>query len=102
MILSRLGNIVNRNDRNKVKTELHEVEKLSDKEKEENYNHLVELVRTLDKKEKYQYHDRDDLDYYHLFEDHDDDYYKPILVKSSFKTNYKYCESRGDKTKIYQ
>ena len=27
MILSRLGNIVNINHRNKVKTELHEVEK---------------------------------------------------------------------------
>ena len=27
------------------------------------------------------------------------DYYKPILVKSSFKGNYKYYESRGDKEK---
>ena len=31
--------------------------------------------------------------------DVDDDYYKPILVKSSFKENYKYYESRGDKDK---
>ena len=29
----------------------------------------------------------------------DNDYYKPILVKSSFKENYKYYESRGDKDK---
>ena len=29
----------------------------------------------------------------------DNDYYKPILVKSSFKNNYKYYESRGDKDK---
>ena len=29
----------------------------------------------------------------------DDDYYKPILVKSSFEENCKYCESRGDKDK---
>ena len=28
--------------------------------------------------------------------DDDDDYYKPILVKSSFNENYKYYESRGD------
>ena len=28
-----------------------------------------------------------------------DDYYKPILVKSSFDENYKYYESRGDKGK---
>ena len=29
----------------------------------------------------------------------DDNYYKPILAKSSFKDNYKYYESRGDKDK---
>ena len=28
-----------------------------------------------------------------------DDYYKPILVESALKDNYKYCESRGDKDK---
>ena len=45
-----------------------------------------------------------DLDYYgirdieNLFSNVDD-YYKPILVESSFKNNYKYYESRGDKDK---
>ena len=35
-----------------------------------------------------------------LFDDRDDnDYYKPILVKSSFNENYKEYESRGDKDK---
>ena len=29
----------------------------------------------------------------------EDDYYKPIFVNSSFKGNYKYYESRGDKEK---
>ena len=29
----------------------------------------------------------------------DNDYYKPSLVESSFKVNYKYYESRGDKDK---
>ena len=29
----------------------------------------------------------------------DDDYHKPILVKSSFKDNYKYYENRGDEDK---
>ena len=109
MILSRLGNIVDINDRKKIKKELYEIEKkenLSDNEKEEIYDYLVKLVKTLDKKEKYKYHDRDDLDYYgikdieNLFGNVvDDDYYKPILVKSSFKDNYKYYESRGDKDK---
>ena len=76
--------------------------------KKEIHDHLVELVNTLNKKETYQYHDRDDLDYYgirdieNLFGNvdvDDDNYYKPILVKSSFKNNYKYYESRGDKDK---
>ena len=64
----------------------------------------VKLVETLNKKEKYRYHDWDDLDYYgirdieNLFSNVDD-YYKPILIKSSFKDNYKYYESRGDKDK---
>ena len=81
---------------------------LSVSEKEKIYHDLVKLVRTSEKKEKYQYHDRDDLDYYgikdigNLFDnvDVDDDYYyKPILIKSSFKNNYKYYESKGDKNK---
>ena len=99
MILSRLGNIVTSNDRMKIKN-------LSDKEKEKIYDRLVELVKTLDKKEKYKYHDRDDLGYHrmrdieNLVDDIDDDYYhKPILIKSSFKENYKYYEDRGDKVK---
>ena len=109
MMFSRLGNIVTNTDRRKIKEELHETGKkknLSDNEKEEIYDHLVKLVKTLNKKEKYQHYDRDDLDYYgiknieNLFGNvDDDDYYKPILIKSSFKDNYKYYESRGDKDK---
>ena len=80
---------------------------LSDKAKEKIYDHLVELVCTLDKKEKCKYHNRDDLDYYgirdieNLFDpdNNDDNYYKPILFKSSLNENYKYYESRGDKNK---
>ena len=67
MILSRLRNIVDINDRKKIKKELYEIEKkenFSDEEKEEIYDYLVTLVKTLDKKEKYKYHDHDDLDYY--------------------------------------
>ena len=33
------------------------------------------------------------------FDADNNDYYKPILVKSSFKENYKYYESRDDKDK---
>ena len=109
MILSRLGDIVTKNDREKIKKELYEIENktnLSDKEKEKIDDNLLELVNKLNKKEKYRYHDRDDLDYHgirdieNLFDaDNNEDYYKPILVKSSFKENYKYYESRGDKDK---
>ena len=106
-ILSRLGNTVSNNDR-KLEESFMKYEKkenLSDKEKEKIYDDLVELVKTLDKKEKYKYHDRDDLDYHgirdieNLFGADNNDYYKPILVKSYFKENYKYYESRGDKDK---
>ena len=97
MILSRLGNIVTNKDRKKVTEGLYEIEKkknLSDKKKEENYDNFPELVNVINKKEEYKYHDRDDLDYYrirdieNLFDNDnadDDNYYKPILVKSSFK-----------------
>ena len=110
IILSRLGNIVTKNDRKKIKKELYEIEKkqnLSDNEKEKIYDHLVKLVNTFDKKEEYKHSDRDDLDYFGIKElenlfggtDNNDNYYKPVLVKTSFKDGYKYYESRGDKDK---
>ena len=67
IILSRLGNIVTKNDRKKIKKELYEIEKkqnLSDNEKEKIYDHLVKLVNTFSKKEEYKHSDRDDLDYF--------------------------------------
>ena len=109
MILSRLGNTVTNNDREKIKRKFYEIEKkenLSDKEKEKIYDDLVKLVQTLDKKGKY--HDRDDLDYHGIRDienlsdddnDNDNGYYKPILVGSSFKNSYKYYKSRVDKDK---
>ena len=79
----------------KLKKELYEIESkknLSDEEKEKIDDNLLELVNKLNKKEKYRYHDRDDLDYHgirdieNVFDNiDDDDYYKPILVKSYFK-----------------
>ena len=50
LILSRLGNIVTKNDRKKIKKELYEIEKkqnLSDNEKEKIYDHLLKLVNIL-------------------------------------------------------
>ena len=67
MILSRLENIVTKNDRKEIKKELYEIEKkknFSNKKKEKNHNRLIELINTIDKKERYQCHDRNDLGYY--------------------------------------
>ena len=54
-------------------------------------------------KKKNRYHNRDYLgchgDIENLFDADNEDYYKPILVKSSFNESYKYYESRGDKDK---
>ena len=109
MILSKLGNILVKKDRKKIKKELYEIKKKAkplDNEKEKIYDHLVKLVNNLNKKEENEYTNHDDLDYFgiidieNLIGDVDvDDYYKPILVKSSFKENYKFYESRGDKDK---
>ena len=55
MILSRFGNIVDINDRKKIKRDLYEIDKkknLSDSEKEGIYYHLAKLVNALNKKIK--------------------------------------------------
>ena len=102
LILSRLGNIVTKNDRKKIKKELYEIEKrnnLSDNEKEKIYDDLVKSANTLDKKEEHKHGDRDDLDYFgirelgNLFTNNDyigDNYYKPVLIRSSFENNYEW------------
>ena len=49
IILSRLGNIVTKTDRKKIKKELYEKEEnLSDREKEEIYDNLVNITKIID------------------------------------------------------
>ena len=108
-IFNRLRDILPRKYRNEMKGKLYEIEhneNLSEAEKEENDEYLRKLVRNLNNKEKYGLYDRDDFDYYgmrdieNLFDKvSEEDYYKPILVKSSFNGKYKYYESKGDKEK---
>ena len=108
-ILSRLRDILPKKDRKEIKDKLYEIEhqrNISEAEKEENDEYLRKLVRILNDKEKYSPYDRDDFDYYGIrdienlfYEFSKEDYYKPVLVKSSFKGNYKYYESTGDKEK---
>ena len=95
--------------RKEIKEKLYEIEhkeNLSEAEKEEDDEYVRKLVRILNGKEKRSPYDRDDLDYYgikdieNVFDEvSEEHYYKPILVKSSFKGNYKYYESRGYKEK---
>ena len=108
-ILNRLRNVLPRKYRKEIKDKLYETEhqrNISEAEKDENDEDLRKLVRILNDKGKHSSYDRDDLDFYEirdieiLFDEASkEDYYKPILVKGSFKKKYKYYESRGDKEK---
>ena len=88
--------------RKEIKEKLYEIEH-NENLSEENEEYRRKLVRILNDKEKYSPYDRDDFDYYgirdieNLFDEaSEEDYYKPIFVKSSHKGNYKYYESNGD------
>ena len=69
---------------------------------------ILSRLNTLNKKEEYQHSDHDDLGYFGIRElenlfsgiDNDDNYCKPVLVKTSFKSGCKYYESRGDRDKF--
>ena len=108
IILARLGNAVTKNERNKIRKDLYKIEKkqkLIKTQKERVYRYLIQLANALNKREEYKHSDNKDLDYFeirdieNLFIDADYDYYKPVLVKSSFENNYKYYEIRGHKDK---
>ena len=88
IILNRLGNIITKNERKKIKKDHYEIEQqqnLSDNEKKKIYSDLVKLANTLNKKEEHKHSDHDDLDYFgireleNLFTNDNDDYYKPVL-----------------------
>ena len=108
-ILNRLRDILPKKDRKEIKDKLYKIEHqrtISEEEQEENDEYFRKLVRIFNDKEKRNSHDLDDLDYYGirdietLFDEaSEEDYYKPIFVKSSHKGNYKYYESNRDKKK---
>ena len=105
-ILSRLRDILPKKDRKEIKDKLYKIEhqrNISEAEREENDEYLRKLVRILNDKEEHSLYDRDDFDYYgirdieNLFDEvSEENYYKPIFVKSSHKGNYKHYESNGD------
>ena len=54
IILARLGNIITKNERDKIRKELYKIEKKqkpTKTQKERYYRYLIELANTLDKKE---------------------------------------------------
>ena len=70
---------------------------------EEEQDYLIKLARILNDKEEHSPYDRDDFDYCgirdveNLFDKAiEENYYKPIFVKSSHKGNYKHYENNGD------
>ena len=107
--LSRLGNIITKNDRKKIRDGLYDTEKKKDIQKLKQKRIIIVLLNQQIlqiKNEEYKHSNYDDLDYFgirdiqKLFINIDDsDYYQPILVKSSFNNNYAYYKIRGDKHK---
>ena len=106
MLLARLEYIITKKARDKIRKELHETEnkqKITKTKKERYLSYLIELVNFLDKKKNIciktmmiqiiQNKGR------WKFISTDDDYYEPLLVKSSFDGNYEYNEIRGDEDK---
>ena len=82
------------------------IKKIFQKQKKKKMMNILENQQELLIIKKYGLYDRDDFDYNgirdieNLFDEvSEEDYYKPILVKSSFEGNYKYYKSRGYKEK---
>ena len=102
-ILNRLRNILPKNDRKEIKDKLYKIEhqrNISEAEKEENDEYLRKIVRILNDEEEYSLYDHDDFRIRYienLFDEvSEENYYKPVFVKSSYKSNYKHYESNGD------
>ena len=96
--------------------ELEKKNSLTEQEIREKKHYIKKLKKTeeflkklkeedLNRLEKHQYHDNDDLEYKgirqieNLFDEINEDYYKPIKTKGAFNNNYIEYESRGDKNK---
>ena len=105
-VLNRLRDILPKNDRKEIKDKLYEIEhqiNISEEEQKRNDEYLRKLVRILNNKQKYGPSNRDDFDYDGITDipvligqTSEEDYCKPIFVKSSHKGNYTYYESNGD------
>ena len=108
-ILNRLRDILPKKDRREIKDKPYEIEhqrNISEEEQEKNDEYFRKLVRILNNKERYGPGNCDDFDYDGITDililfgqTSEEDYYKPIFVKSFHKGNYKYYESNRDNEK---
>ena len=105
-----VNEILPKKDRKEIKDKLYEIDhqrNISEEEQKRNDEYLKKLVRILNNKEKYGPGNRDDFDYDGITDipilfgqTSEEDYYKPIFVKSSHKGNYKHERDTGE-TRIY-
>ena len=68
---------------------------------------LIKIEEDINRLEKHHYRDNDDLDYKrikqieNLFNEINEDYYKPVKTKSAFNNNYIDMKAEGTETKDY-
>ena len=108
MLVAKFGNTLTKEERKEIRKEMFKLEKtkFTKAARERAIISLVKLTNALYNKQKYHHNDHHDQFYHgikdleHLFNAIDyDDYYKPILVRSSFKNNFDKYEIRGDRDK---
>ena len=114
-ILNRLRDMLPKKDRKEIKDKLYGIEhqiNISEEEQERNAEYLRKLVIIFNYNDKNGPDNSDDFHYDGITDipilfgqNSEEDYYKPIFVKSSHEGNYKHYESNGDKEKrlsVYQ
>ena len=102
-LLIMLDNIINNNE---IKKKLYDLEKQTKLSKEQK-KYLNNLIIDLEKKVKYKHNDFHDQNYIgirdiaKLYNNFDNEYYKPMLTSSAFNNNHTEYEIRGDKNKTF-
>ena len=108
ILTAKTGNLLTNKERILIREELFKLEhqkKFTRTQRTRAIAYLINSANTLNNKEKYQLSEYHDHNYFgikdieHLYNDRIDEYYKPILARSSFEHNYKEYDIRGDKNK---
>lgn len=107
LMTAKLGNILTNKEQHEIASEMHRMEntKHTKTTRERDIIRLVKITNDLYNKQKQYTSRHHDQTYYgikdieNLLEDEIDDYYEPILVRSSFDNNFEEYEIRGDKKK---